>query len=117
MALTKSLTRLDHPPVQAVGGGKEPLLALPQRKLNALAMPVCYIDAGQHYRFVNRAFLDWTGRNAAEVLGREVVEVEGRELHQLYHPYIDAAPSGERVSFDPQLPSAKPNAVWIRPAS
>ena len=47
MALTKPLTRLDHPTVQTVGGGKEPLLALSQRKLNALAMPVCYIDAGQ----------------------------------------------------------------------
>src|SRR6266516_4664635 len=97
MALTKSTTRLDHPTVQTVGEGREPLLALSQRKLNALAMPVCYVDAGQHYRFVNRAFLDWTGRNAAEVLGREVVEIEGRELHQLYSAYIDAALSGERV--------------------
>src|SRR6266700_531672 len=114
MALTKSTTRLDHPTVQTVGEGREPLLALSQRKLNALAMPVCYIDAGQHYRFVNRAFLDWTGRNAAEVLGREVVEIEGRELHQLYSAYIDAALSGERVSFERQLSSAKRNAFWIR---
>ena len=114
MAVTKSLTRLDHPTVQTVGEGKEPLLALSQRKLNALAMPVCYIDAGQHYRFVNRAFLDWTGSNAAEVLGREVVAVEGRELHQLYHAYMDAALSGERVSFERQLSSATRNAFWVR---
>jgi len=117
MALTKSLARLDQPMLQQThgdGGEKEPLLALSQRKLNALGLPVCYIDAEQHYRFVNRAFLDWTGRSQAEVVGREIVEVEGRELYQLYHAYIEAALSGERVSFERQLSSAKRNAFWIR---
>ena len=110
MALTKSLSRLDAPTLQTLGEGteREALLALSQRKLNALGMPVCYIDADQHYRFVNRAFLDWSGRSAGEVIGREIVEVEGRELYQLYHAYVEAALSGERVSFERQLsaPSA-----------
>ena len=116
MALTKSLTRLDHPTLQAHSEGveREALLALSQRKLNALALPVCYIDADQVYRFVNRAFLDWTGKSHNEVIGREVVEVEGRELYQVYHAYIEAALSGERVSFERQLSSAKRNAFWIR---
>ena len=116
MALTKSIVRLDPQTQEAhsEGGEKEPLLALSQRKLNALAMPVCYIDAEQHYRFVNRAFLDWTGRTPAEVVGREIVEVEGRELYQLYHAYVEAALTGERVSFERQLSSAKRNAFWIR---
>ena len=116
MALTKSLSRLDAPTLQTHGEGveREALLALSQRKLNALGMPVCYIDAGQHYRFVNRAFLDWTGKSASEIIGREIVEVEGRELYQLYNAYADAALSGERVSFERQLSSAKRNAFWIR---
>src|SRR5213594_1307463 len=116
MALTKSLTRLDHPTLQThgEGGERETLLALSQRKLNALGMPVCYIDANQRYRFVNRAFLEWTGKTAGEVSGREIIEVEGRELYQLYHAYIEAALSGERVSFERQLSSAKRNAFWIR---
>src|SRR5208283_1834552 len=80
MALTKSLSRLDAPTLQTHGEGmeREALLALSQRKLNALGMPVCYIDAGQHYRFVNRAFLDWTGKSASEIIGREIVEVVKR---------------------------------------
>src|SRR5438552_2885264 len=116
MALTKSLTRLDHPTLQThgEGGERETLLALSQRKLNALGMPVCYIDACQRYRFVDRAFLDWTGKPGPEVLGREVVEVDGRELYQLYHAYLEAALSGERVSFERQLSSVKRNAFWIR---
>ena len=68
MALTKSLSRIDAPTLQThdEGAEREPLLALSQRKLNALGMPVCYIDADQHYRFANRAFLDWTGKSAGE---------------------------------------------------
>src|SRR5438128_10438650 len=116
MALTKSLSRLDHPTLQThgEGGERETLLALSQRKLNALGMPVCYIDRDQRYRFVNRAFLEWTGKTAGEVSGREIIEVEGRELYQLYHADIEAALSGERVSFERQLSSAKRNAFWIR---
>lgn len=116
MALTRSLTRLDSPTLQTAGEGmeRESLLALSQRKLNALGLPVCYIDAYQRYRFINRAFLDWTGREQAEVIGREVVEVDGHELYQLYHAYLEAALSGERVSFERQLTSVKRNAFWIR---
>jgi diguanylate cyclase (GGDEF)-like protein/PAS domain S-box-containing protein len=110
------LTRLDLPTQQTVGEGldREALLALSQRKLNALGLPVCYIDGDQRYRFVNRAFLDWSGKPQNEVIGREVIEVDGRELYQLYHAYLEAALNGERVSFERQLSSVKRNAFWIR---
>jgi diguanylate cyclase (GGDEF)-like protein/PAS domain S-box-containing protein len=116
MALTRSLPRLDLPTQQTVGEGldQDALLALSQRKLNALGLPVCYIDVDQRYRFVNRAFLDWSGKPQAEVIGREVVEVDGRELYQLYHAYLEAALNGERVSFERQLSSVKRNAFWVR---
>ncbi|HEY2863734.1 MAG TPA: PAS domain-containing protein [Casimicrobiaceae bacterium] len=116
MALPRSLTRLDLPTQQTVGEGldRETLLALSQRKLNALGLPVCYIDVDQRYRFVNRAFLDWSGKPQSEVIGREVVEVDGRELYQLYHAYLEAALKGERVSFERQLSSVKRNAFWVR---
>src|ERR1051326_9316026 len=114
MAQPKQFTRLDPPTLETLGEGREALLALSQRKLNALGIPVCYIDAGQRFRFVNRSFLAWTGKTAAEVIGREIVEVDGRELYQLYHAYIAAALSGERVGFERQLSSAKRNAFWIR---
>src|SRR5215472_14367663 len=113
MALTKQLGRLDHTTLETSGEGRDGLLALSQRKLNSLGVPICYVDADQRFRFVNRAFLDWTGKPGSEVLGREVVEVDGRELYQLYHAYIEAALSGERVGFERQLSSAKRNAFWI----
>jgi diguanylate cyclase (GGDEF)-like protein/PAS domain S-box-containing protein len=116
MALPRSFTRLDLPTQQTVGEGldRESLLALSQRKLNALGLPVCYTDVDQRYRFVNKAFLDWSGKPQNEVIGREVVEVDGRELYQLYHAYLEAALNGERVSFERQLSSVKRNAFWVR---
>ena len=116
MALPRSFTRLDLPTQQTVGEGldRESLLALSQRKLNALGLPVCYIDVDQRYRFVNRAFLDWSGKPQNEVIGREVAEVDGRELYQLYHAYLEAALNGERVTFERQLSSVKRNAFWVR---
>ena len=116
MALNRTTTRLDATTLQTIGEslGRAGLAALSQRKLNALGLPVCYIDSYQRYRFVNRAFMEWTGKALADVVGREVVEVDGRELYQLYHAYIEAALGGERVSFERQLSSVKRNAFWIR---
>ena len=70
MALTRTLKALDLGTVQQTIGEafeRESLAALSQRKLNALAMPLAYIDRHQRYRFANKAFLDWIGRRPDEV--------------------------------------------------
>ena len=85
MAITRSLNRLELPVY--TGGGpaeRDSLLALSQRKLNALGLPLAYVDRNQRYRFVNRAFCDWLGKRESDVLGREAIEVLGREVYQLY---------------------------------
>ena len=91
------------------------LAALSQRKLNALGLPLAYVDRNQRYRFVNKAFLDWLGKRDDEVLGREVDR--GRSaasVYQLYHAYIDAALAGERTGFERQLVTPGRPAIWIR---
>ena len=92
MALTRTLKALELNTVQQSLSGsfeRDSLTALSQRKLNALAMPLAYIDRQQRYRFANKAFLDWIGKRPDEVLGREVFEVVGREIYQLYQAYIE----------------------------
>ena len=116
MALTRSLKAPDLTTVaQTLSESyeRESLTALSQRKLNALAMPVAYIDRHQRYRFANKAFLDWIGKRPDEVLAREVIEVLGREIYQLYHAYIEAALEGERTGFERQLIIAGRPAIWI----
>ena len=106
MAAPRPLNRAELATIQQTIGDvldREVLLALSQRKLNALGLPLTYIDRNQRYRFVNKAFLDWTGKRPDDVLGREVIEVVGRDVYQLYHAYVEAAISGERTSFERQL--------------
>ncbi len=115
MALSRSLNRID-PPVHTVGEPveRDSLLALSQRKLNAVGVPLAYVDRNQRYRFVNKAFLDWLGKTEIAVIGREVIEVVGRDVYQLYRAYVEAALAGERTSFERQLVTPGRPAVWIR---
>jgi diguanylate cyclase (GGDEF)-like protein/PAS domain S-box-containing protein len=117
MALTRTLKAIDLNTVQHTLSEtieRESLMALSQRKLNALAMPLAYIDRHQRYRFANKAFLEWIGKRPDEVLSREVIEVLGREVYQLYNAYIEAALDGERTGFERQLVMPGRPAIWIR---
>lgn len=117
MALPRPLTRLDLVTAQETVTelvDRDALTALSQRKLNAIALPIAYVDRHQRYRFANKAFLDWIGKRAEDVLGREIIEVLGREVFQLYHAYVDAAIAGERTGFERQLVTPGRPAIWIR---
>src|SRR5215472_16069026 len=94
MALTRSLSRVELATVQKTVSEvleREGLISLSQRKLNALGLPLAYIDRNQRYRFANTAFLTWIAKRHEDVVGREVIEVVGREVYALYSAYIDAA--------------------------
>ena len=65
MALSRTLNRLELATVQRTVSEaleREGLTALSQRKLNALGLPLAYIDRNQRYRFANAAFLTWIGK-------------------------------------------------------
>ena len=115
MALSRSLNRFELP-VHTISEAveRDALVSLSQRKLNALGVPLAYVDRNQRYRFVNKAFLDWLGRTEGEVVGREVIEVVGRDVYQLYRAYIDAALEGERTTYERQLVTAGRPPLWIR---
>ena len=91
--------------------GLGPLTSLSQRKLNALGLPLAYVDTQQRYRFVNSSFLEWLGKREDKVIGKQIVEVVGAEVYQLYQAYVDAALAGERTGFVRQL--VAPGSVVI----
>src|SRR5581483_3963499 len=88
--------------------------ALSQRKLNALGVPLAYLDNRQRYRFANRAFLEWTGKRQSEVIGHDMIEVIGRDTYELYHAYLQAALRGERAGFERQLVGPGRPPFWVR---
>jgi diguanylate cyclase (GGDEF)-like protein/PAS domain S-box-containing protein len=61
---------------------------------------VSYIDAGERYRFNNRAYEQMLGMPRSEITGRTVREVWGEERYRQFKPNIERALRGERVSHD-----------------
>ena len=116
MALTQSLSRFGLGTVERKAGirpGPSNLASLSQRKLNAIGLPLAYVDGDRRYRFVNKAFLEWTGKVFVDVIGQEVQDVDGREAFPLYEAYVDAVLAGERTGFERQLTVAGRPAIWI----
>ena len=115
-----ALGRTDFPDLSAVEPtagempGSDALPALSQRTLNALGVPLAYVDRAERYRFANRTFLEWTGRRAEEVIGHQVLEVVGRDTYQLYQAYLQSALRGERTGFERQLVAPGRAPFWIR---
>src|SRR5690349_623241 len=116
MAVVRPLTRLDVASIEQVldEAQLEPLSSLSQRKLNALGLPLAYVDREQRYRLVNTAFLDCVAKGEDEVVGHSVKDVWGTEIYQLYQAYIEAALCGERTGFVRQLSIPGQPAIWIR---
>ncbi len=88
--------------------------ALSQRKVDAIDIPLAYVDRRLRYRFVNRPFLEWTGKRVEQVIGHEMAEVVGRDIHELYHAYLQAGLRGEPAGFDRQLVGPGRPPFWIR---
>jgi PAS domain-containing protein len=87
MSLTHSLTRFGVPSMERKAGttsGLANLASLSQRKLNALGLPLAYVDCDRRYRFANLAFLEWTGKVFTDVVGQEIQDVVGQEAFLLY---------------------------------
>ncbi len=117
MALTRSLTRIALAtlnPGPGTGAESGNLPSLSQRKLNALGLPLAYVDCGRRYRFVNKAFLEWTGLPFAGVIGREVRQVDGSEAFALFEAYVEAALAGEQTGYERQLAAPGRASLWIR---
>ena len=117
MALTQQLSRQGLSTVTRKVGSGSPLTnlgSLSQRKLNALGLPLAYVDCDRRYRFVNKAFLEWTGKAFIDVIGQEVKDVVGREVFSLFEAYVEAALAGERTGFERQLSAPGRSSIWIR---
>ncbi len=67
--------------------------------LDALPVLAAQIDYDYRYRFVNRAYAEFYGLPAAQIIGQTVEQFHGSERWALLKPYDDAAMSGQTVKF------------------
>jgi len=74
---------------------------------------ISFVDAELRFRFVNRGYLQWFGREREEFLGRTVREVLGEEAFARVRPYAEAALAGETVEFDAEVPHREGGTRFI----
>lgn len=75
--------------------------------VDAIPILVSYIDRERRYQEVNAAYEDWFGVQASDIRGMYVWEVLGEAAYEALRPHLDAALSGEQVSFEAEIPYQK----------
>ena len=71
---------------------------------DAVLTLIIRIDSDFKYIFVNRAYEEWTGRPASQVLGRSVEDVVAPDVYPQLHEMMARALSGERITFEHHSP-------------
>ena len=75
---------------------------------------VCYVDKDGYYRFVNRRYQELYGIPQSEIIGKHYRELLGEAASEQISGYVKRVLSGERVSFEEDLPYANGGRRWVR---
>ena len=75
---------------------------------------VAYLSRDERYRQVNRAYEEWFGRSAAELLGKHISDVLGAKAYETVRPHVAAALTGQPVSYESEVPYAWGGTRWVR---
>jgi two-component system, sensor histidine kinase and response regulator len=70
--------------------------------MDQIPVTVSYIDAGMHYRYVNRAQEQWLGMTLDEIDGRSVRELVGDRVYADIEPKLRQALEGQEVPLERQ---------------
>ncbi|RPD49844.1 PAS domain S-box protein [Hymenobacter sediminis] len=71
---------------------------------DSLPVLISYVDQERKYRFVNRAYKTWFGREPETLLGQPIWTIIGPAAYQSAKEYIDQALTGQRVDFEIRMP-------------
>lgn len=75
---------------------------------------ISYVDKEHRYRFVNKTYLDWFGREPEEVLGKHISEILGESAYRTILPEIERTLTGEKITFERLLPYKDKGAHFVR---
>ena len=81
--------------------------------MDAAPLLLSYIDADQRYRFNNRQYARWFGREPEEIVGLHVREVIGEAAYQTIRAYIEDALAGHRAVYESLVPYADGGARYV----
>lgn len=94
--------------IKQVPESADPDTLTPETRVRRIAdaMPalISYVEPDYRYRFANKAYSDWFGRENSEVVGRTMAEVLGDEAFEKLRPYVDATYAGRPQTFESEIP-------------
>jgi PAS domain S-box-containing protein len=76
--------------------------------------PLTYVDREFRLQFVNKAYQQITGMDAAQVLGRPIGDVRGPKLWEEHRPYFERALAGESVQYTRLVQLSEHEQRWMR---
>jgi PAS domain S-box-containing protein len=71
---------------------------------DALPVLISFIDSQKRYSLVNAAYEQWFGLKREDIIGKPISEVLGPSAVQALAPYIEQALTGEKVTFELEVP-------------
>lgn len=71
--------------------------------INSLPIPVYYLDANHHYKFVNSVYEQWLGKRPSSLEGMEMREIVGEHSYDNIKQYVERALNGEKVEFEAEM--------------
>ena len=74
-----------------------------QRAMDSVALPISFVDAREHLRFVNHATTTWHGRPADQLIGTPLCELMSDDDYRFAKPYIRAALDGQSVQYEREM--------------
>ncbi|MGV3742350.1 MAG: diguanylate cyclase domain-containing protein [Burkholderiaceae bacterium] len=72
---------------------------------NNLPVLIAYVDAEERYRFCNKTYHDWFGKNLDQIIGSRIVDVIGEKLYEIAHDYVAQALQGKAVTYELARPT------------
>ncbi|THF56241.1 PAS-domain containing protein [Pseudothauera rhizosphaerae] len=82
--------------------------------LDAIPAMIAHIDAGQRYRFANRAYAEWFGETKGGIVDKSIADVFGPEAYGQIRPHLTEAEQGERVTYEYARRNAEGRTVYAR---
>lgn len=68
---------------------------------------IAYLDQNLNYRFTNKVYNEWFGKEDGSLNGDNIFAVYSQEQYQQLKPYVDRALSGQNVTFEVWQRNAK----------
>src|SRR5689334_19337856 len=72
--------------------------------IEAIPLPVAFVDKNNRYEYVNKAYLEWRGVNRSEVVGKNVDEFLGQVVYALVKDHVQKALNGHASTYEIEIP-------------